>query len=535
MRVLLHPRATTPGKLQVWLGIWGARRRPELTWRLDGAPAAPQDLRPLKQAWLPTTIATSNPDGLLPRSWTGLYEFDAAPGVAHRVSVDVHDVVEPNKAITTKDLTTSTLPEALSPVGPDAGPEDGWFNILLVSCFHQSEASAGWGERLEREWLGKPAHRPHVTLFMGDQVYLDLPTLKNFKDDACWLAEKFERDYLNNWFDGDGFGRLLGMAPAVFVPDDHEFWNNAPHKSPFIGNSHSEEGRQRWIAAASALLEAFQAPHGGTVRPGSAPDESPLGRTVRIDISPLSILLADGRSLRDSSLRWTLPGNEGGGPDARGEVERWVRDVAIDSSSIGLFVSGQSLFRDPVSGFAGKTADWELPNYGDYKTTLTTLDTAARAGAPLFAITGDVHWGRVTVAGSGAVRGQWVEVIVSPASLVTTVGADTWNNVTDFLGGIFGSRDPWPRHPKPEKPPALFGKGILPTALPTTMAHAQRGNHVALLSFRLRSGVPTPRIECRIQYISLHDDRNVRTTGDRVIGPFAVNKPVGVSLPELTP
>jgi hypothetical protein len=69
-----------------------------------------------------------------------------------------------------------TLP-AQVPDGPPAR-----FNVLLVSCFHQLEDRAGTAGAV----LSRLKVRPHLTLFGGDQVYLDLPTLADFKDDPGW-------------------------------------------------------------------------------------------------------------------------------------------------------------------------------------------------------------------------------------------------------------------------------------------------------------------------------------------------------------
>ncbi|PYQ31112.1 MAG: hypothetical protein DMF56_04205 [Acidobacteria bacterium] len=47
MRLSLHQRAAPHGQLHVWIGAAEAAQAPQLQWMLDGAPAAPQVLRPL--------------------------------------------------------------------------------------------------------------------------------------------------------------------------------------------------------------------------------------------------------------------------------------------------------------------------------------------------------------------------------------------------------------------------------------------------------------------------------------------------------
>src|SRR5690606_37713061 len=141
--------------------------------------------------------------------------------------------------------------------------------------------------------------RPDLTIFAGDQVYLDLPTLRNFQDETDWLQGKFLNDYLANWFGAtqtqldshevpDGFPQMLSLGPIVTIPDDHEYWNNAPFSSPFIQNSWTEAGRKRWADAAELGFGMFQS--------GSA---QALGSARHLRIAPLSILILDTRSQRN--------------------------------------------------------------------------------------------------------------------------------------------------------------------------------------------------------------------------------------------
>jgi hypothetical protein len=321
---------------------------------------------------------------------------------------------------------------------------EGGFEVLLASCFcvqeHNAATLAAALRQLQADIRPTAAgvRAPNCAFFMGDQVYLDLPSLTDFPSNRARLAQKFEADYTRNW--GGALASLLEVAPSVAVPDDHEFWNNAPHSSPFIQNSWKKAGRDAWRAAADAAFAAFARPY---PQSGGQPGDEPFV----FDVSPVSFFFADGRSGRSETHAFTEP--------CRAQLEKWV-DRLNAERLVGVFVSGQSLFRAAADQISGQVADKELPNYKDYAPVVRCLQRAKR---PMLALTGDVHWGRVTRALDAAGTARITEVVVSPASLVTTAGADELANFWSGLRGLFGHKDPWPRHAAAEAPPASFGTG----------------------------------------------------------------------------
>jgi hypothetical protein len=326
---------------------------------------------------------------------------------------------------------------------------------------------------------------PDCSLFMGDQVYLDLPTLKEFPNDAKWLAGKFEADYRASF--ETGLEPLLRLAPSACVPDDHEYWNNAPHASTQNANTWNEGGRETWKAAAALCYEAFAKPFNDR---GTDSIDDPLV----LDVHPISLFIADGRSKRDESLAHTLT------PACRGKLAEWI-DRLNREGKVGVFVSGQSLLHPAASQVGGKLADWELPNYRDYSALLALLGSAKNR---LLLLTGDVHWGRVSSAYdvvSGAERLQ--EVIVSPLSLVTTVGVDQWR----WFKGLFGKSDPWPRHNAGDAPPERLTFGSPRTYRCTVGQSADvkpaqiKGDQLGLLSFDWTNA----RLRAAVRYFPVHD------------------------------
>jgi PhoD-like phosphatase len=476
MALALVPHAAdAAGRLHVWVGLADVNPAPAPSFRVNGAPVVPTTLRPLTPVL--TGALGARADTTV---FTGFFELrDLPPGLP--VTLEVTAGTE------RIERRVATLPARV----PD-GPQDR-FNVLLLSCFHQLEDKTGTAGAV----LSRLKVTPHLTLFGGDQVYLDLPTAADFKDDAAWLGNKFQNDYLANWFgdrrSGDprtvppGYPQVLSLAPGVFMPDDHEYWNNYPFKATVIQNSWSEGGRRRWTQAAEAVYRAFQ--------------EHPalgLGAPRAIDVEPLSMLMLDTRSQRalDSRAR---AGDLLGAP-GRKALADWVDRLVAHAGDarpwFGMLVTGQSFFSPAAGPARGAIADYEYPDYAaDYAYMVEQVERVTRAGLPVILATGDVHWGRMLRADDPAAPGATVfEVISSPTSLVSSILVDqakeTWGAIKD----LFGPSDPWPRHGEPAKPPERFGRAgqYSPTLVQRTTGKpaAMRGNQAFMLRFaRSASGL----------------------------------------------
>jgi hypothetical protein len=398
------------------------------------------------------------------RAFTGVYEFTGpsiAPDTRHEVVVRADD--------REARLAMGTLPAAV-PAGLDRA-----FNVLLVSCFHQTEDREGLAGNLV---AGLPVQlRPHMSILMGDQVYLDLPTLANFKAQRTWLARKFEEDYTANWRGPHGYARLLDAAPSISTPDDHEYWNDFPSAMPHIETTWKREGRTEWRVAARNLYAAFQA--------------NPLAGkpAFELDVDPLSILVLDTRSDRTPDNLMS--------PAMLAQFQTWI-DRLIAQRKFGVVATGQSFLDKP----AGKLAlDKMLSNFGDYRPVVEGMKRAFDAGVPLVLLTGDVHYGRVTeIRDATRMRTAAFEVISSPSSLVSSIGIDQIKTIGAAIGGIFGRKNPWPRHGDPKDPEEFFAKHILQSRYPISRVHRQKGNMVALLSFR-RHG---EGLELTVRYWPIH-------------------------------
>jgi len=429
--------------------------------------------------------AGANPSSVR-RVFSGVYEFGGLrPDTVYNVTVHADGV--------SGATNIRTLPEHIPAL------LDGTFNVLLVSCYHSHEDAAGLAGIIVSRLPASA--KPHLSLLMGDQVYLDLPTLQNFSGEEDWLAMKFERDYVTNWRGDRGYAKILAAAPSVCVSDDHEYWNNFPHPSPMIGNSLTASGRTRWRRAATALQEGFQ-------RPYPASPEQPF----MLEVQPLSFFIPDQRSERaeDRSRAMTTQAIE--------MMKSWV-ERSIRLRHYPVFVTGQSLYATAVGSLKGAVADYELPNYADYPFVMRELAKFADAGLPLLCLTGDVHWGRVTR--TRDVRTQhpaMYEIISSPSSLVTTVGFDQVSAITGWFSSLFGKPKAWPRHSDAERPPDFLASDVLAERFRNDMLHGQRGNHVALLQFARNGGA----LDFRVTYVPISKDRAIGKPS--VVGPFQLRQ-----------
>lgn len=479
MDIALYPRLAPHGRIRVWVGVFHVTDTPSLSWSIDGGQVIPTALRAISSVRPDDLLHKLAPPNQQPRVFAGVYEFQTLETGAALGSDTTYRIDLTVNGTEVRSIEVRTLPDQIPAI------LDGFFNVLLVSCFHQHEDRSGLAGTIVSQ-LGA-TFKPHMTLLMGDQVYLDLPTLMDFPNDEIWLAKKFEDDYVANWLGALGYSEILSAAPSISMPDDHEFWNNYPHPSPFIGNSVT--GAEKWTTAALASYEGFQLPY-----------PRALGEPEILNIGPLSFFLPDMRTLRDKDRQFVM--NDA----AHESMENWVKDV-IAGGKFAIFVSGQSLFRGPAGGFWGRVGDFELPNYGDYPRIMNQLKLIADAGLETLCLTGDVHWGRIVKGLNRDGRIAFHEVISSPTSLVTAVGADQVKKVGGFFGGLFGRPNTWPRHSDEDPPPDYLAQGVLSKQFQCIKTDQQTGNHVALLRFMQNGG----KVEFKVIYYPIHSDPEIRS------------------------
>ncbi|MEX2208098.1 MAG: hypothetical protein WEF50_17870 [Myxococcota bacterium] len=452
MPVRLYPRvAQDPAKIRLWLGVLSDQSvAPTLSWSTPGASGSPQAVR---------ALTAVRPGG---RVFTGEFEVTGVnPAHIHRISVTAGDE--------TAVLHTRTTPARV----PDDGSP---LNVLVASCFHyKTQRNPGIASFIGSVIAQSGTRSPHLSLFLGDQVYLDLPTFEPFEDDSAWLEQRFEDDYVRNFIEPGYLSGLLEAAPAAFLPDDHEYWNNYPEAFSLASNTWTRAGRVLWAGAARRLYEAFQA-------------SSPHGKPQEFEVEPLAFFLADTRSLRENHPGNALPGEAG-------TLHAWVSNIITRRDAIGVVAAGQSFLDEATGSVQGKWSDYALADYLDYPTLTTELKRLPESDRPLLLLTGDVHYGRVALARRVGERLNLAEVISSPMSLVEVAGVDPIREGWASAKRIFGSKEQWPLHSDPKDPPAYFAGDKHFEFENREGTVGQRGDHVSVLSFfRQGTGV---RVEVR--------------------------------------
>jgi hypothetical protein len=450
--------ASNVARVMVALFDVPGRAPPVLSWALDGQPinggGAPQPLRgqELEPVCNLPGVATET------RTYTGIYDLRLSGSVSRQLSV----------ALSTGQSASTSLR-----VLPPSLPLAGRFDVLLASCFYAPEANADLNKTLRQARDALPRRSdgslgPDCSFFMGDQVYLDNPLSEDVPETAAGAFALFESKYRKNW--SVGLAELLQAGPAIHLSDDHEFWNNYPFPYLLARNTQGAPTSDYWRSAALRMLTRFQ----------------DAREYRRIDVSPLSFFLADGRMQRDSSLAYAIT------PTTRQRLSAWVDDLnANPEFRVAVFVTGQSLLSEPARHPKGQVADAEPTNFEDYDLVLREL---YRVKCKLILVTGDVHWGRVTLA-KRLSRGddQIHEVIVSPLSSVRDPRLRALNTLR-FISRIDKSFRGDSNLPK--QPPAELGfqrafrSGELPERARCSLVARSdakpalfRGDQLAMLSF----------------------------------------------------
>jgi phosphodiesterase/alkaline phosphatase D-like protein len=347
MMLVTYPRAAPPGTVRVWIGLFGVPNpaQPTMTTSTgQGAASTPLPLAPIRDA-------VSDAAGQALNHRTVLQIDGLEPCSSHRVVVSAGGEQ--------RELTLTSLPTAL--------PQkmQGEFNILLCSCYSQPEDASG----LLGTVVSQIMLRPAMTMMLGDQIYGDLPLFEDLPDQQPDIARKLGQKYFRNWaspaLDSGGLGRVLSRAPFLCVADDHEYWNNYPHRQAQLPLTWTDDGQVAWEGAARGLYEDYQA-------------LGPAGGAQRIDIAPLRMLVLDARSRRDKDFDALLT------PAAVAALASWEDELSAERAAgrpaVGLLVSGQALFAPPTDEARRKRSDAEMSNYSQFDLVVRTLERLSAAG-----------------------------------------------------------------------------------------------------------------------------------------------------------
>jgi hypothetical protein len=272
-----------------------------------------------------------------------------------------------------------TLPTSV----PAAGSTP--FTVMVGSCFYadkdRKQTSAAYQCIYE-----KPELKPQLKFLVGDQVYADIG-IPLFPLDSARTRQRFLEAYKTSWTELSG---LLRRGVNVFLPDDHEYFNDYPFEPPIASNVialRDDSYRRNWIKSATACVNAIQY-------------VSPVRRfSVGTD---LSFCAADLRSMRSTTT--LLPAAE------FAKIEAWVNTLTTP----GVLVVSQLILRGK-----GTTHDHSLADFTtQYQQLIRLLSNSKH---DIVVLTGDVHFGRIASVPLNDSGARLIEVVTSPLSNLTGI------------------------------------------------------------------------------------------------------------------
>lgn len=349
-----------------------------------------------------------------------------------------------------------TLPDQL-------GDETKPLRILLSSCYFTGNRRSRLASSLFSQ-LDRNGVRPHLRIWVGDQVYLDAPWYEfAIKEHSIGELEQFHSaTYARTWFAEQGLGAILPKGANVFCTDDHEWWNNAPNPTAVALDTQKRHTREAWAAMARELAATFQ---GDTAT------------AKRFRVPPLDFLVLDSRVNRA----------EGCGRLFSQTQWQQLRAWAAEPQGLGVLVMGQPVF-EAASNRRGAFGDYRLADYEDDYAAL--MDLLGRATRSTTVLTGDLHFSRVAWSSSpiaaNNVERRVTELISSPLAMVA--GGD--------LLSLFGG---WTAAPSKASLPARHS--FNGTSMHTDDALRSSAEGTMLLEFYRRG----QRIFCTVSHWRLDD------------------------------
>ena len=279
-----------------------------------------------------------------------------------------------------------TLPAALTPGTP--------FTIALGSCYN-------WPMDIEEvfRWFPPKAHEPdsadpvRLGFLLGDQIYMDLKKSIDPQREGSWSQPMPEapdpwKAYQQQWSDRR-HRNLLGRSGSsfLFLADDHEMWNDWPHKPIWLPWTGGEEGRalERELLNAFDVFQAALNLPPSVVAAGGAITHAKIrgeGLSFSFDVPPLSFFVFDtriGRTRADTpgAVRFTDPAH-------LQAAVNWLHT----SGGLGVLAVAAPVFQG-----TGSRTDHNLADYdADYRVLVDALNTARR---PVIILAGDIHRSRL--------------------------------------------------------------------------------------------------------------------------------------------
>lgn len=355
---------------------------------------------------------------LLNRAGDGMAGWDAYLVAATGLGQDAWCALEVTAGGERAVSRTRTLPVRLA-----GGTR---FTIALASCYCISQDNGPVGAGFPPPFHRPPTPDPVRFRFLaGDQVYMDLKYESGSPIVSLQPPDPWTR-YQRQWDDEKKeYARFLAASPSLTLADDHEFWNDYPHKALWLpwsgGGRDGPTGRMmdRTFALFQAGLNLDPATVAGVTSLTQLDQLLNDGaRSPRIDVPPLSFFALDTRTVR------TKGGAKPEGFATAGDMQRataWLAGL----TGPGVLILAQPAV-DRIPGFAQRvlrSLGLGDHNLADYESDFAALwEAMFNAPHDVLILSGDIHWSRLyrVQRGQGSGVGSRVvwELISSPLARI---------------------------------------------------------------------------------------------------------------------
>jgi hypothetical protein len=317
------------------------------------------------------------------------------------------------------------LPTRLNPLSDSADRANRPFTVLFGSCFHYPDDNGRTSAAYSKIY-GNQNERPHVKIFLGDQVYLDQPpTDFVIRQDMNWLSTHMANEYIATW---NALRDMLSRGGNIFASDDHEYWNDFPFPPAPVWAALAASGdyRHSYRSLAEKYFKGIQS-------------ESP---TVQFSVgdgvtsSQVSFFVADTRINRSANDQRFMS------EDDLLALERWIENL----KGPGVLALGGPLFYQQRNRWNGiYTSDHNIPYFRQYYDLVRAL---SKSRYDLMVLAGDVHFGRIAkseILTTDGHKRALIEVVSSPLSLLNTDNHSSGGRAT-ARGPQFGPNAKFPKH-----------------------------------------------------------------------------------------
>lgn len=267
----------------------------------------------------------------------------------------------------------------------------------------------------------------------GDQIYMDASE-RTGQPILSPAPKPYER-YLSQWTKLL-YSSWLQRSPNLVMADDHEFWNDYPHRSFWLTWSESAPGGPlgRSMDRAYALFQvALNLEAASAAAASDLPNQlDASARSFQLDVSPLSFFFLDTRTER---TRFDAHPARLCSAASLQRALAWTRALKAP----GVLVIPQPLVAERASNLARALhaqLDVNLPDYpADFRALWEAVSSAPH---DIVILTGDLHYSRLySISRAPISQTRVYEVVSSPLARIPsgTKANSALTGKVEFAGG----------------------------------------------------------------------------------------------------